>query len=450
MTVFSKMPILRSDPALSDSEKPVAGSDYSAKFAKIKAQTLFARLTDIEQQVVGEIALENRFTLQELKQFVETAIDFMVWNEESLIASWKQWRLASDLEGREFKKWAFGRLAAQKRELTEKAIEYADGLDYDRSFRTKKIRVVEESPGIKIFGRCPVYSEKTRCCNLHTIDAVRNCGFGCTYCSIQTMYTDEDILIDPHFGAKLDAIELDSTRRYHIGTGQSSDALMWGNVNGILDDMLRFAWHWPNALIEFKTKSKNVAYMLERDVPKNVVCSWSLNPDLVIRHEEHLTPDLPSRLGAARAVADRGIGVAFHLHPMIEYKGWRKDYSALIAAVLDGFESHEIVFISFGSLTFPKPIIQKIRTYGINSKINQMPMVQNPEHKMTYPDEVKVRLFRHAYDAFEPWHAQVFFYLCMEQENIWKKIFGKAYPDNQAFEQQLLDSAWEKLRLKNR
>ena len=55
------------------------------------------------------------------------------------------------------------------------------------------------------------------------------------------MYNHGKIEFDQHFHQKLQNIELDSTRHYHVGTGQSSDALMWGNTHGILDAMMEFA-----------------------------------------------------------------------------------------------------------------------------------------------------------------------------------------------------------------
>jgi spore photoproduct lyase len=439
------VPLAKANRGNPSVEKRTVFDDYLLKFEKIKAQTLFESLDDDERKALREIAIDNRFTLQELKKFVESAIDLTMWNEKSLTSRWAQWHEMSELGGREFKKWAFNKITEFQREITEKEIEYTRNEDYDRAYRKQKLKVLEDTSGIKIFGKCPVYSEKTLCCNLYTIDAVKNCGFGCSYCSIQSMYTGDNILIDQRFGEKLDAIELDPTRRYHIGTGQSSDALMWGNTHGILDDMFRFARKWPNALVEFKTKSKNVDFFLSSDVPRNVVCSWSLNPDLIIQNEEHLTPSLPLRLSAAKSVVERGIKVGFHLHPMIIYKDWQKDYSALINELVREFHTDDVVFVSFGSLTFPKPVIQKIRRYGIKSKIHQMPMVPNPEGKLTYPDETKIRLFRHAHDAFGPWHDKVFFYLCMEEKKFWEPSLGDAFPDNEAFERSLLDSAWEKL-----
>jgi len=420
-------------------------SNYLDKFDNKLEHTLFNKLDKVNQITTRNIAVENRFTLQELRIFIESTIDLNIWNEESLISHWHHWRQSTDLEGREFKKWAFGKLEELLLELREKENDYSDGLAKNPSYRNQKITTLHQTSDTKIFGRCPVYSNATLCCNLQTIDAVKNCGFGCSYCSIQTMYTDDNILFDEHFGQKLEAIELDPNKHYHIGTGQSSDALMWGNTNGILDDLFRFARKWPNALIEFKTKSKNVGYLLQSDVPNNIMCSWSLNPDIIIENEEHLTPNLNKRLNVARSIADKGIRIGFHLHPMVIHKGWQQNYLELINDVIDQFHTDEVLFISFGSLTFPKPIIRKIRSYGIQSKIHQIPMVSNPEGKMTYPDEIKEQLFRHAYESFKPWHGKVFFYLCMEEKKLWNLTFGESFEDNKAFENTLIESALKKI-----
>ena len=270
---------------------------------------------------------------------------------------------------------------------------------------------------------CPVQSDKTLCCNLRTIDAVKNCGFGCSYCSIQTMHEGNNIQFDEDFGTKLDSIELDPEKGYHIGTGQSSDALMWGNKNGILDDMFRFARKWPNAVLEFKTKSRNIDHFLRSDVPANVICSWSLNPDVIVKNEEHLTADLGQRLNAARRVSNKGIAIAFHLHPMVYYEGWQAGYSSLIERVTENFDYDEVAFVSFGALTFPKPIVRKIRSSGIKTKIHQISMSPNPEGKMTYPDHIKEELFGHAYRAFSmPGTARCFSTSAWRNQNSGKRL----------------------------
>jgi spore photoproduct lyase len=280
---------------------------------------------------------------------------------------------------------------------------------------------------------CPVASEKTVCCNLHTIDAVENCVFGCSYCTIQTFY-GKDILIQKDIKQKLESISIDPNRFYHFGTGQSSDSLAWGNRNGILDVLCNFASKHPNVLLEFKTKSNNIGYFLKSRIPENIVCSWSLNTPVLIENEEHFTAPLEERIQSARALADKGIKVAFHFHPLVWYEGWKEDYLSIVKQLREKFKTSEILFVSFGSITLIKPVIQKIRDLGNPTKTLQMEFVKDPHGKLTYPDKIKTSMFKYMFDAFKEWQNDVFFYLCMEKSSIWKESLGYDYYSNDEFE----------------
>lgn len=418
---------------------------YREKFAAIVPNTLYAKLDAATQARVEGLALNYQFTQQELRQFVEWSIDLSMWGETSAEALWRTWSKGAPGETRERKRYLLRRTRQYIADLMDAETVYPPRAGSEVRLRKPAIKSREQENTDKIFGMCPVASEKTVCCNLRTIDAVRNCGFGCSYCSIQSMFTGEQAFFDKNFADKLDRITLDPDRRYHIGTGQSSDSLLWGNKNGLLDRLLDFARKWPNVLLEFKTKSRNIRHLLTADVPRNIVCSWSLNTPAIIANEEHLTATLEQRLSAARQLADRGIRLAFHLHPMIYYQDWRQDYHSLVARLLTSFSSKEVLFVSFGTLTFPKPIVKQIRGYGIPSRILRMPMVTNPEGKFTYPDEIKTSLFQHAYNDFSAWHGEMFFYLCMEQSKHWLETFGWVFDSNEQFEQAFNDSVWRKL-----
>lgn len=422
--------------------------DYLNKYGKIKTQTLIHRLPQKEQTNIEGLAHKYYFSQQELKNFVDHSIDLKMWNLESLSSHWFNWLKDENLAPREAKKMAFQRTRNLINKLQQQETIYDNDIELPAEYKTSKIELRKADEYQKVFGKCPVYSEKTVCCNLWTIDAVKNCGFGCSYCSIQTMFVKENVLFDTSFKQKLEQIDLDTNKFYHIGTGQSSDALMWGNSNHIMDDMLNFAHKWPNALIEFKTKSKNTTYLeKQKNLPKNLVCTWSLNPDPVIINEEHLTAKLDERLSSARRIADKGVKVGFHLHPIIFFKDWKSEYANMITKVQEMFSPEEVLFISFGTLSFPKPIIKKIRSHPIKSKILQMPMVPNPEGKMTYPESIKNDLFTHAYQCFSFWHGKVFFYLCMEEKKYWLSTFGWTYENNQEFELDLFQSISKKVKL---
>ena len=179
--------------------------------------------------------------------------------------------------------------------------------------------------------------------------------------------------------------------------------------------------------------------LLERQIPQNIVCTWSLGTDTVIQNEEPGTAPLDRRLAAARRASDHGIAIGFHFHPMIYYQDWKQDYSRIVHYLLDNFDRQEVSFISMGAVTLIRPVEREIRRRGGETKILQMEMVQDAHGKLTYPDAVKIELFSHLFSCFEPWHEEVFFYLCMENAQIWDRALGFSYPTNRQFEDDFLD-----------
>ena len=417
---------------------------HDARWAELVRGTLYDVLPPAEQSAVRVVHARYPLTVQETRLLCEAARDLEMWGEPGLETWWRQAEAESPASPQGL---APGSARTRKRQLLQRLREHTDAL---REAATRypttgasqpqrpPLHVVAGDPDEEVFGDCPVRSERTLCCNLKTIDAVKNCAFGCSYCTIQTFYGDR-VALDPDLGAKLRRLELELEpgRFYHIGTGQSSDSLVWGNRGGILDDLCGFAEQQPDVLLEFKTKSANVTWFLEpgRRVPPNVVCSWSLNTDPVVEHEEHFTASLEQRLRAARRVADRGVKVAFHFHPMVHYAGWEHDYPALAARLMGQFDRSEVLFVSFGSVTFIKPVIKQIRRRGEPTRILQTRLVKDPHGKLTYADDLKVEMFGAMYRALAPWRGHVFMYLCMEKPAIWDRAFGWRFASNEEFEQ---------------
>lgn len=416
---------------------------YDERFSRIAEQTLFGRLPAEQRDFLRQQALDYRFSQQELRQIGEIGVDLNMWGEPSVVDAWPE-APAVHLPPKERRALVVDALRRYAERLRTIPKEYGVPVASIGS-GSYRIRSSDRERAHLGLGRCPVASERTRCCNLLTLDAVENCGFGCSYCSIQSFYHDDEIHFDSGFADRLGALELDSERTYHIGTGQSSDSLMWGNRFGVLDALVDFARRHPNVILELKTKSKNIAYLLKNPIPPNIVCTWSLNPQCIVENEEQRAASLDERLRAARRVADRGILVGFHFHPMIYYAGWEVDYADLFERVEKGFDPWEVALVSLGTLTFTKSVIRRIRNSGFKTRILQMPLVES-DGKLSYPDEIKREMFSLAYRSLASWHQRVFFYLCMENQRLWRPVLGFEYPSNQALEEAMKASYLDKIR----
>ena len=415
---------------------------YEDKFSRICVQTPLNLLPQEQQAFIRNKALKYRFTFQELKKITEIALDFLRWNEAPIMTLWPA-GLNQELSAREAKKQVIRGLENRWNTLKcgVNSYERFNHLTKPKFQRIEFGLREKEKLGL---GHCPVASRRTRCCNLLTLDAVENCGFDCSYCSIQSFYHNNRIYFDARFSEKLGALELDPDEIYHIGTGQSSDSLMWGNKNDILDTLVEFARNNANVILEMKSKSKNISYLLKHDIPKNIICTWSLNTQKIITHEEHLTASLDNRIHAARKIADRGIIVGFHFHPMVHYDSWKEDYAEIFTRITAQFQPWEVAMVSIGTLTFIPSVIKQIRARNFKSKILQMPLV-NSDGKFSYPDGVKLELFSHAYACLSDWHDSVFFYLCMENHRLWKPVFGFEFDSNEAFERAMKTSYMNKI-----
>ncbi len=400
------------------------------KFEKNIQSTYFKRLDEKTQKFIQDKALKFGFSFQELKQLIDMSIDFEMWNEKRVYDIW------IDKENR---KNTFKEIKSVWEELKNRPKSYKNFSKEAPYNHSRKISFIEsQKDGIGL-GRCPVASPKTRCCNLYTLDAVESCGFDCSYCSIQSFYNENKIGFDKNFTQKLKNLKLDPNKHYHIGTGQSSDSLLWGNKEGIMDALFEFAKANPNVILELKSKSKNIKYLLENSVPKNILCTWSLNPTTIVENEEHLSASLDERIESARALADRGVLVGFHFHPIVVYENYLSEYANIAKKLTKEFSADEVVLISMGTLTFIKPVIKKLRQRDFKSKILQMPLV-DASGKFSYPLETKIEMFKNLYEAFKPWHKKVYFYLCMEDHALWKKVFGFEYSSNDEMEKDMINS----------
>jgi spore photoproduct lyase len=402
--------------------------NYGEKFEILRKIPLFGLLTLPDREAIQDIAFRYRLTFQEFKNIVEVSRDLEQWQEQPLHQWWHALTTETITTKKQFMHRLHGYLAALKSGEKRYPPDFP-GMAPDLPGQ----RVVLSDSDKALHGLCPVASEKTICCNLYTIDIVENCPFACSYCTIQTFYS-RGFFFDKKAKEKLLAIKLDKNRFYHFGSGQASDSLVWGNRNGILDTLCQFAKKNQNILLELKTKSQNIDYFLQHKPPKNTVISWTLNTPTIIANEEHHTASLDARIDAAHQLVRRGIKVAFHFHPMVYYQNWHEAYTAIARTLINRFAPADVLFISFGSVTLIRPVLEKIRMLGFPTKITQMEMVPDPHGRYTYPDSIKTNMFHRLYQAFSPWHADVFFYLCMEKAVIWQQVFGFAYESNAQFE----------------
>lgn len=413
-----------------------------SKISQFNSDKNWLMVSESNREFIISQADTNRLSYQDIKQLIDIALDLESWDEKSLEHYWPTTQ-KTKLKGKDLKTYLMNSIKEAWFKLKLEPTDYSN-FKSTSDFKRDDIKFVDIKDDRTILGDCPVASEKTRCCNLKTLDSVINCGYDCSYCTIQSFYKGGKVLFEKKLKEKLDKIELDPNKKYHIGTGQSSDSLMWGNREDNLKLLFDFAKKHTNIILELKTKSNNIKYLLENEVPKNIICTWSLNTKTIIDNEEHLTASLTERLDAAKKVQEKGILVGFHFHPMVYYKGWKLEYNGIAEKIIENFDPDKVALISLGTLTFIKPVIKQIRSRDFKSKILQIPL-SDAEGKQSYTYNIKKEMFSHLYNSFTPWHNKVFFFMCMEDKNLWMDVFNREYQTNGQFEDDMINSYFTKI-----
>ena len=389
--------------------------------------SIFSSLPSPVREKLDSLFSSIHFTRSEKLEIVKEEADLLEWKEESFVLSHPI--SASGKDGRDGERY-ISELRRHMKRLRESETDYSNFFPQKRSQgKTKKLMsdqklVLSRCP-------CPVDGEKTRCCKLRTLDAVMQCAFGCSYCSIQAFYNENEIRIVSNLREKLEAMEIGDDV-WHIGTGQASDSLLLGDDYGTLSALATFAEKHPNIVLEMKSKAGRDVF--NRPWPRNMVFTWSLNAPTIIEKEEHFTASLTERLRMAEKARDNGNLVGFHIHPMFYFKGWEKEYGEVVEAIVSNFRPEEICMIGIGTLTFTKAVIKRLREMGQESKVLQMELTE-AAGKYSYPLDKKEKMFRHIYASFpEEYRKGVFFYLCMEDPSLWKPVLEREYSSDKEFE----------------
>ena len=389
--------------------------------------SIFSSLPSPVREKLDSLVSSIHFTRSEKLEIVKEEADLLEWKEESFALSHPFTSKGKD--GRDGERY-ISELRRHMKRLRESETDYSNFFPQKRSQgKTKKLMsdqklVLSRCP-------CPVDGEKTRCCKLRTLDAVMQCAFGCSYCSIQAFYNENEIRIVSNLREKLEAMEIGDDV-WHIGTGQASDSLLLGDDYGTLSALATFAEKHPNIVLEMKSKAGRDVF--NRPWPRNMVFTWSLNAPTIIEKEEHFTASLTERLKMAQKARDNGNLVGFHIHPMFYFKGWEKEYGEVVEAIVSNFRPEEICMIGIGTLTFTKAVIKRLREMGQESKVLQMELTE-AAGKYSYPLDKKEKMFRHIYASFpEEYRKGVFFYLCMEDPSLWKPVLEREYSSDKEFE----------------
>jgi len=277
------------------------------------------------------------------------------------------------------------------------------------------------------FKPCPC-TKNVKCCNYSILNVGYGCLYECSYCFLQGYQNVAGIIFPCNLSNFLsrDKIKPVDNKMFflpRVGSGEFTDSLIFDDVTLFSNDIVKFFKENKDISFEFKTKSTNVDNLLKLGGSENIVVSWSVNAEQMIKENEHCTPTLEERLKAAQKCVKAGYSVGFHFDPVILYEDWKQGYKKTIENIFDFIDGKYIKWISVGSLRMVASLKKVIETRFLDNKILDEELLLSHDNKLRYDDDTRIKIYRYLVDLIKKQDSGVVVYLCMENMDIWNKVY---------------------------
>jgi len=277
------------------------------------------------------------------------------------------------------------------------------------------------------------------CCGYWVLNLGFGCPFDCSYCFLQH-YTNFPGLLLPgnidDFFKQFDDFYKNLKKPIRIGTGEFCDSLALDDITSYSKKLIPY-FEGKNVLFELKTKSNNIANLLDINPPLNIVISWSLNPSFIGEKEELGAASLEQRLLAAKKIQDKGYKIAFHFDPIIHFQGWKKEYKELIDKLYSLLKP-PFAWISLGTLRSNRELKNIVESRFENSDIFYGELFLGEDKKLRYPEFIRRKIYETMIKYIKQYDQKTPVYLCMENKEMWG-ILGKELDSTPQIENYLLN-----------
>ena len=278
--------------------------------------------------------------------------------------------------------------------------------------------------------KCPGISPGMVCCNYYVVNLAKNCIYDCSYCFLQDFLGNNPMQV-AYVNVEDLLVELEEVftqypdRNFRVGTGELTDSLALDAIVPYTAYLLPFFNQQSNAVLELKTKSDQIANLLDHSDPTNIIVSWSLNPQTVIDREEKGTPGLVQRLESAKACLDKGYRIGFHFDPIILIPGWEDAYQQLVNILCDSLPIAKVEWVSLGSFRYRPSLKSIIKNRHPQTHLFTSEHLPSKDGKFRYLRPLR----NHAYETIRGYlksrSEKLSIYLCMETREIWEDVTGK-------------------------
>lgn len=229
---------------------------------------------------------------------------------------------------------------------------------------------------------------------------ILNCVYNCDYCYLQGMFPSANIVVfvnsEPFFQA---ADEILTQRgSIYLCISYDTDLLAFENIVPNCRRWIEWAERRPSALIEIRTKSANIAAIIDMPAPRNTILAWTISPRELVDRYERKTAPLAARLQAVREAIAAGWQVRICVDPILRVDGWQRYYSNMVEHLAREIPLSSMRDVSLGAFRMNAAYLRRIQRLRADSDILYYPFTIT-DNVCGYDDETTTVMVDHVRNA---------------------------------------------------
>lgn len=200
------------------------------------------------------------------------------------------------------------------------------------------------------------------------------CLYDCDYCYLHGMYASANLVIFVNLEDTFREIDrLLEQFPVYLCVSYDTDLLALEGVTGFASAWWAFAKERPRLTVEMRTKSANLDAVRRMTPVDNFVLAWTLSPPAIAAKYEHGAPGFDARLAALKAAVKAGWKVRLCFDPLLDVKGWREQYPAMIRQVFSEISPQAVRDVSIGVFRVGRDYLKSMQRRRPDSELAQYP-----------------------------------------------------------------------------
>jgi len=307
-------------------------------------------------------------------------------------------------------------------------------LDYKEAKRSL-VLMVKKGRAVKEFSpACPSMRAERKSVQTYQAPArkefyiffAQGCPYDCHYCYLQDYSQSPAPIIFVNTSEILRQIEETIVEfreeRPYFHAGELADALVFDPLTDFAESLIDLFNHYPQATLELRTKSTEVAHLLSVPHKQNIIPSWTFSPQEVVRLYERGTPSLKLRIKAARRSQEAGYLIGLRLDPIIHIPGWQKAYEEMIEQILSELVLERIESVVLGCFRYTKALEHRVRERFPLDGLLLDEFVLSEDGKYRYFKPLRLQMYRDIIGLIRKAAPGIPISLCMETPEVQRSL----------------------------